>query len=115
MTLTNFAAPNAANKSGAADRIVGAARAATHLAHQARWFTCVGGDAIEDGVHVAKRTVKAVERRVEALVDLRDEAVHGVKRQPLIALGAAFAVGVIVGVAAGWMGSCDRRVTAAAI
>jgi len=92
----------------AADRIVDAARVATHVAHEARLLKTVAADTLEEGVHAAKRTMKAVERRVEQFGDLKDEAVHRVKRQPLLAIGAAFVVGLTCGVVAGWIGSRRR-------
>lgn len=67
------------------------------------------GDAIEDGVHAAKRAFKAVRRRVEDFGDLKDEAVHQMKRQPLKAAAIALGIGAIFGVAVGWFASRSRR------
>ena len=62
-------------------------------------------DAIEDGLHAAKRAIKS---RVRAFENFKDEGVHRVRRQPLQAVGAAFGIGVLLGVAVGWIGSRRR-------
>lgn len=67
------------------------------------------GDAIEDGVYAAKRAFKAVRRRVDDLSDLKDEAVHRIRRQPLKAAGIALGIGVVFGVAVGWFATKARR------
>ena len=85
------------------NRAVDACRQATHISHEARLLKSVAEDAIEDGVHAAKRAIKLVHRQVEELGDLKDEAIHRVKRQPLQAVGAAFGVGLALGLAAGWI------------
>ena len=64
----------------------------------------LAADAIEDGVHAAKRTIMSVQRRVENLADLKDEAAHRVKRQPFKAVGMAVGVGLVLGMAVGWIG-----------
>ena len=64
------------------DRVIDAARQATH-SHEAQRFKSLAADAVEDGVHAAKRAIKSVKRGVEELEDLKDEAAHRVKRQPL--------------------------------
>lgn len=85
------------------DRVVDACRQAAHLSHEARLLKSVAADTIEDGVHAAKRTIKSVQRRVEEVGDLKDEAIHRVKRQPLQAVGAAFGIGLALGLAVGWI------------
>jgi hypothetical protein len=61
-------------------------------------------DAIEGGLHtVVRRAVKSVRRAVETLEDVKDDGVHYVKHQPLKTLGIAAGVGLIVGLAAGWI------------
>jgi ElaB/YqjD/DUF883 family membrane-anchored ribosome-binding protein len=91
----------------AAERVVDAYRQAAQTSHEARQLKSIVEDAIENGAHAAKRTVKVVQRRID---DLKDEAVHRVKRQPIKAVGIAAAAGLFIGVALGWMGSrCARR------
>ena len=49
---------------------------------------------------------KSVQRRVvEGLGDVKDEAAYRVKRQPFKALGIAVGVGLVLGVAVGWIGA----------
>jgi ElaB/YqjD/DUF883 family membrane-anchored ribosome-binding protein len=64
----------------------------------------LAADAIEDGVHAAKRAITSVQRRVENLGDRKDEAVHRMKRQPFKAVGIAVGVGLVLGMAVGWFG-----------
>jgi len=64
----------------------------------------LAADAIEHGLHtVVRRAVKSVRRAVETLEDVKDDGLHYVKRQPLKTLGLAAGVGLIAGLAAGWM------------
>jgi ElaB/YqjD/DUF883 family membrane-anchored ribosome-binding protein len=89
-----------------ADRIVDAARHAAHFSHEARLVESLAHDAIEDGAHAAKRAAKSVERGMERLEDIKDEGIHYVKRQPVKAIAIAAGLGLIVGMAAGWV--CGR-------
>jgi hypothetical protein len=86
-----------------ADQVVDSVRRAAHASHEARLFKTIAEDALGDGVHAATRAIKAARRRVvENLGDVKDDAVRGVKRQPLIAVGAAFAAGLAIGAIVGW-------------
>lgn len=69
----------------------------------------LAADAVEDGVHSARRTLKTVARRVRDVADVRDEVVHRIKREPIKAIGIAVAAGAVVGLAVGWMGRAARR------
>ena len=91
------------------DRVVDTCRHAAHLSHEARLLKSLATDAVEDGVHAAKRALISLERRVEELTDVKDEAVHQVKRQPLRSVGIALGAGLVVGVAIGWIGRRPRR------
>ena len=91
------------------DRVVDTCRHAAHLSHEARLLKSLATDAVEDGVHAAKRARISLERRVEELTDVKDEAVHQVKRQPLRSVGIALGAGLVVGVAIGWIGRWPRR------
>ncbi|HWE84562.1 MAG TPA: hypothetical protein VG267_06430 [Terracidiphilus sp.] len=62
-------------------------------------------DAVEDGFKSALKTVKQGRAAAE---DAIDDARHAVKRNPLQALGIAFAIGVALGGLAFW-GSSSRR------
>lgn len=73
----------------------------------------LAADAVEDGVHSAKRTLKTIARRMPDAADMRDEVVHRIKREPIKAIGIAMAAGVAVGLAVGlavdWIGRGARR------
>ena len=86
------------------ERAVDAVRQVAHISHEARLFKSLAADAVEDGVHAAKRAIKSVRRHVEELGDLKDEATYRVKRQPLKAVGLAVGLGLGLGVAIGWIG-----------
>jgi len=109
MALTSVAA-NRETALCFSDRIVDAARIATHIAHEARLLKTVARDVIEDGLHAARRGMKAVERRAEELGDLKEDALRRVKRHPILAVGGAFAAGIVAGVVAGGIGLRRRRV-----
>lgn len=78
---------------GAGARVVDAVRQVAHVAHEAKAFTSLASDAVEDGVHAAKR---AVTRGARTLEDLRDTAGYRIKRAPFAALGLAFGAGVLL-------------------
>ena len=103
MATATVETPGVEQKPTIGGRFVGACRQAAHISHEARQFKSVAEDALEDGVHAAKRAIKSVQRRVEDLGDLKDEAIHRVKHEPLQAVGAAFGIGLALGVAVGWM------------
>ncbi len=84
-------------------RLADAARHAAHLSHEARMVKSMAEDAIEDGVHRARRTVKSVRRGIERLEDIRDDATRYVKRRPLTTTAMAAGVGLVVGLMAGWI------------
>jgi ElaB/YqjD/DUF883 family membrane-anchored ribosome-binding protein len=85
------------------ERVIGAARQAAHMSHEARLLTSMATDAVEDGVHAAKRAFKSVQHRVGEFGDLKDEAIHCVKGRPLQAVGTAFGAGVALGLTVGWI------------
>jgi ElaB/YqjD/DUF883 family membrane-anchored ribosome-binding protein len=98
-------APATLKGSDVGDRVVDAYRHASHLSHQAKLLKSVAEDAIEDSVHAARRAMKTATRRAEeGFGDLKDEAVHRVKRQPLMAVGLAAGVGLMLGMALGFFG-----------
>jgi len=70
---------------------------ADHFAHEARLLKSSASDVVEDGVYFAKRALKTAKRRLLDSVDLRDEAIRRVKREPLKAVGLALGVGICVG------------------
>lgn len=93
-------------KRSISDRVANGCRQAANLSEDARALRTAAEDAIEDGVKVARRAIKSARRRVEDLGDLRDEAIHRVKHQPVAAVGiaasAGFAFGIALGVTGTW-------------
>jgi hypothetical protein len=88
------------------ERAVDTVRQAAHLAHEARRLKTLATDAVEDGVHAARR---AIARRMHDLEDLRESAAHRVKRAPLLAVSLAAVGGILFGVALGWLGHRARQ------
>lgn len=90
------------------DVAIDACRHAAHLSHEMRLLRSLAEDAAEEGVYKTKRLMKAVRRRAEQLRDVGDAAIYRVKRQPLQMVGAAFGIGVVLGLTAGWVASRRR-------
>ncbi len=90
-------------------RMADVARHAAHLSHEARMVRSVAEDAIEDGVHRARRAVKSVRRGIERVQDIKDEATYYVKRRPLGTVAMAAGVGLVIGMAAGLIATRRRR------
>ncbi len=108
MTPVAVDTPELAREANAADRVIDACRQAALVSHEARRLKSLAADAVDDGVHAAKRAIKSVRRRVEELGDLKDGAMHRLKREPLKALSAAVGIGLVLGVAIGWIGRGPR-------
>ena len=51
-----------ASKPSVRDRVVDACRQTAHLSHEARLLKSLATDAVEDGVHAAKRAITSVKR-----------------------------------------------------
>ena len=109
MTSATIETSEEASKASVLGRAVDACRQTAHLSHEARMLKSLATDAVEDGVHAAKRAITSVKRGVEELADVKDEAVHRVKRQPLRAVGIALGVGLVVGLAVTWIGRRPGR------
>lgn len=75
------------------------------LLGKARLFTSAATEAFEDGAHKARRAWKRGARGFE---DYRDDALHQVRRRPFSSLGAATALGLVMGAAIAWMIGRDR-------
>ena len=104
MTPATSETPEAATSASVTDWAIDACRRAAHLSHEARLLKSLAADAVDDGVHAARRAIRSVRRDVEELGDLKDEAVHRVKRQPIRAVSVAVGVGLVLGLAIGWIG-----------
>jgi ElaB/YqjD/DUF883 family membrane-anchored ribosome-binding protein len=63
-------------------------------------------EAIDEGVHAAKRSLRAAQHRAE---DAAEDAATCVRKQPLTAVSVAFAAGVAIGVAGGWLAAAMYR------
>ena len=111
MTPATIDAPKVDTEPSIRERAVDAARQVAHLSHEAQLLKSLAADAVEDGVHAAKRAIKSVQHRVEKLGDLKDEAAYRVKRQPFKAVGIAVGVGLVLGVAVGWIGARFGKAT----
>jgi ElaB/YqjD/DUF883 family membrane-anchored ribosome-binding protein len=88
------------------ERVVDAASRVAHMSHEARMLKSVAADAVEDGVYKARRAVKNARREFH---DARDEAAYRIKQDPLRAVGVAFGVGLVIGVASGTLGWLAAR------
>ncbi len=97
-------APRAETEPSVRERAIDAARHVAHVSHEAQLLKSLAADAVDDGVHAAKRAIKSVRRRVQELDDLKDEAAYRVKRQPFKAVGIAVGVGFMLGMAVGLIG-----------
>ena len=81
-----------------ADRVAGAGET---LVEDARVLKAKAAELIDVGTLAARKTVA---RRVRELEDLRDETALKVRKAPFTAVGITFGVGLLLGVAIGWMG-----------
>lgn len=73
------------------DKAADAVRTASHLSHEARLLKTIASDAIEDGVHAARRAATVTRRDLQ---ELQEDAAYRIKRAPLASVGIAFAAGV---------------------
>jgi hypothetical protein len=82
------------------DRMADAIRQVGHVAREARLLKTVAEDAVADGLHAAKRTVRRARHNLE---DMRDTAVSLVRRDPFktgaLLFGAGFLLGAVSGFA----------------
>lgn len=111
MTRATVETPSVETEPSIRERALDAARRVAHASHEAQFLTSLAADAVEDGVHAAKRAVKSARRRVEKLADLKDQAAYQVKRRPFQALGVAVGVGLVLGVALARIGGRRERAT----
>ena len=94
------------HKLTARDRVVNTCRRTMHLSHEARLLTSLASDALENVTRAAKRAMK---HRLETLEDLKDEAVHRIKRQPVQTVSLALGLGVMIGLTSGWIARAAFR------
>ena len=108
MTTATSETPEAATRLSVTDRAIDACRQVAHLSHEVQLLKSLAADAVDEGVHAVRRAIRSVRRDVEELGDLKDEAVHRVKRQPLKAVSVAVGAGLVLGLAIGWIGRGPR-------
>jgi ElaB/YqjD/DUF883 family membrane-anchored ribosome-binding protein len=87
------------------ERVAEAMRGAAELSRDARTLKTLAADAVEDGLHTARRTVKKARQRA---LDTRDDLTYRIKRQPLMAVAIAFGAGALAGLIVGWVRPCAR-------
>lgn len=75
------------------------------IAREVSKIKSIIAEAVDDGVRSAIKTVKQGRRAAE---DAVDGTKHVVKRNPLEAVGIAFAGGMLMGVLAAWIGMRRR-------
>ena len=85
------------------ERVGDAMRDAAHLSREAQTLKTLATDAIEDGLHTVRRTVKKARQRA---LDTRDDVGYRIKRQPLGAVAVAFGAGALFGLLFGM--TCRR-------
>jgi hypothetical protein len=86
------------------DILKGADEQVAESIHRLSRATSAMADVIDEGVGVIKRAVK---RSGDLAEELMDDTAQRVKRHPVEAMAATFALGVIVGMIIGWM--ANRR------
>jgi ElaB/YqjD/DUF883 family membrane-anchored ribosome-binding protein len=75
-----------------------AVRQAEHVAHEASRLKAVAAEAVEGGMRATKR---AITHGLHDLDDLRDSAAYRIRRAPLMTVGLALAVGILLGAVVG--------------
>jgi ElaB/YqjD/DUF883 family membrane-anchored ribosome-binding protein len=89
------------------ERVVDATRRAAHVSHEARLLKSLAADALEDTAYTVGRAIRSarqdVQRSVDRLEDVRDDAARWIRHRPFkafaIGLGAGAALGIVVAVA----------------
>jgi ElaB/YqjD/DUF883 family membrane-anchored ribosome-binding protein len=87
------------------DRLIDVVGRAAHVAHEARVLKTMAADAIEDGVHAAKR---AVTRGARGVDELQETTAYRIKRAPFRAVAIAVGVGLLIGVLCARWGFYER-------
>lgn len=107
MALAGTETPEVAPPSTVKDRVVDAYRHGAHLSHEVRLAKSIAADAIEEGIHSARRSaLKSIRRGVEQFEDFTEEATHRIKRAPLASVALVGGAGLFFGAAIGYL--CGR-------
>jgi ElaB/YqjD/DUF883 family membrane-anchored ribosome-binding protein len=88
------------------DRLADVVGRAVNVAHEARVLRTMAADAVEDGVHAAKR---AVTRGARDFEEFRETAAYRIKKAPFLAVAIAAGAGLLVGTVCGRWGRCASR------
>lgn len=89
------------------DRFVDVVGRAAHVAHEARVLKTMAADAVEDGVHAAKRAVTRGARDIE---ESRETAAYRIKKAPFLAVAIAAGAGLLIGaLCGGWGRRASQR------
>jgi ElaB/YqjD/DUF883 family membrane-anchored ribosome-binding protein len=83
------------------DRLADVVGRAAHVAHDARLLKTMAADAVEDGVHAAKRAATRGAREFE---EFRETAAYRIKKAPFRAVAIAAGAGLLVGAVCGLWG-----------
>lgn len=88
------------------DRLADVVSKAAHVTHEARLLKTLAADAVEDGVHAARRAVTRGARDIE---EFRETAAYRIKKAPFLAVALAAGAGLLVGVVCGRWGRCASQ------
>jgi ElaB/YqjD/DUF883 family membrane-anchored ribosome-binding protein len=88
------------------ERLVDVVGRAAHAAHEVRVLKTMAADAVEDGVHAAKR---AVTRGARDFEEFRETAAYRIKKAPFLAVAIAAGAGLLVGTVCGRWGRCASQ------
>lgn len=88
------------------DRLVDVVGRAANVAHEARVLRTMAADAVEDGVHAAKR---AVTRGARDFEEFWETAAYRIKKAPFLAVAIAAGAGLLVGTVCGRWGRCGSQ------
>jgi ElaB/YqjD/DUF883 family membrane-anchored ribosome-binding protein len=86
-----------------ADRVM---EAGETLVEDAKVLKAKAAELVDEGRLAAK---KAYARKLREFEDLRDEAALKVRKAPFATVGITFGVGVLFGVAVGWLATRSRK------
>lgn len=88
------------------DRLADVVGRAAHVVHEARALKTMAADAVEDGVHAARRAVTRGAREIE---DQRETVAYRIKKAPFLAVAIAAGAGLLVGAVCGRWGRCASQ------
>lgn len=87
----------------APDCLADAVSRAAHAAHEVRLLKTLAADAVEDGVHAARR---AATRGARGLEEFRETTAYRIRKSPFLAIAIAAGAGLLIGAVCGRWGRC---------